>query len=165
MDSKIAIIMGSKSDWPTMKSAVAILNELQISYTVNIYSAHRTPVELAEFVTKINNDDSYKVILAGAGMSAALAGAIASNTIKPVIGIPLSGGKLKGVEALLSTIDMPPGVPVLTVGIDAAKNAALAAASIIALSDSSVAEKICDFRKEQKMKVLQANESIMCGEE
>lgn len=162
MEAKVAIIMGSKSDLPTMKKAVEMLDDLAISYTARVYSAHRTPDELAEFVAKVDKDESYKVIIAGAGMSAALAGAIAAKTVKPVIGIPLSGGKLNGVEALLSTLEMPPGLPVLTVGIDSAKNAALAAASIIALSDSSVAERLCFFRREQKEKVLEANEEMCC---
>ncbi len=158
MRSKVAIIVGSDSDLPTMEKAAKTLDELNIFYSKHIYSAHRTPDELSAFIKEeINLSSAYKVIIAGAGMSAALAGVIASYTIKPVIAVPLSGGKYNGVEAMLSTSEMPPGVPVLNVGIDAAKNAALAAASIIALSDDAVAESLQNYRLKQKQAVMAKN--------
>ncbi len=160
MESTVAIIMGSSSDLPIMEKAESILDELGIFYKKNIFSAHRTPEELSAFIKEVDFNPSYKVIIAGAGMSAALAGVIASHTIKPVIGVPLSGGKYHGFEAVLSLSEMPPGIPVLTVGIDAVKNAALAAASIIALEDKEVAEKISAFRLSQKMKVLADNQAL-----
>ena len=159
--AKVAIIMGSASDKPTMEKVGKMLEKLQIPYTTHIFSAHRTPNELSQFIRySINDDNSYKVVIAGAGMSAALAGVIASETQKPVIGIPLSGGKFHGTEAMLSTLEMPPGIPVLTVGIDATKNAALAAARIIALSDSYILENLKDFQENQKQAVLLANQSL-----
>ena len=155
MRSKVAIIMGSDSDLPTMEKAAKILDELKITHSKHIYSAHRTPDELSAFIKEdINLNPSYKVVIAGAGMSAALAGVIASYTIKPVIAVPLSGGKYHGFEAVLSISEMPPGIPVLTVGIDAAKNAALAAASIIALSDDAVAKSLQNYRLKQKQAVM-----------
>lgn len=156
--AKVAIIMGSKSDLDVMVKAQDLLKELKISCSFNIFSAHRTPEELSTFVTEMDNDDTCEVFIAGAGMSAALAGCIAAHTVKPVISVPLSGGKLKGVESVLSTLEMPPGIPVLSVGIDAAKNAALAAASIIAINDISVRISLRDFREKQKQKVLDDNE-------
>ena len=157
MKPKIAIIMGSKSDFPVMKKATDMLEDLEIPYSINIYSAHRTPKDLERYINKINSSEDCKVIIAGAGMSAALSGFIASQTIKPVIGVPLSANKLDGIDALLSTVQMPPGIPVLTVGIDAAKNAALAAASILSLSDSEIADKINNFKRKQTSAVIAAN--------
>lgn len=157
MKPQIAIVMGSKSDFPTMKKATDMLDILGITYSIRIYSAHRTPDELDSYINDINECDECKAVIAGAGMSAALSGHIASKTIKPVIGVPLSRSKLDGIDALLSTTEMPPGIPVLSVGIDGAKNAALAAASIVALSDSSLASVLADFRKEQSEDVIAAN--------
>lgn len=156
----VAIIMGSNSDTPIMVKVTDMLDELQIYYSTHIYSAHRTPNELSALITEINKCDNCKVIIAGAGMSAALSGAIAAQTIKPVIGIPLSGGKFNGVEAVLSTLEMPPGIPVLTVGIDAGKNAALAAASIVALGCKQTADNLTNFRAKQKEKVIAANSEL-----
>ena len=159
---KVEIIMGSKSDLSTMEKVATKLNQLGISNHMSIYSAHRTPNELANFIhTEIDGPDSdCEVVIAGAGMSAALAGAIAAETLKPVIGIPLSGGKFHGVEALLSTLEMPPGNPVLTVGVDATNNAALAAARILALTDADVSENLAFFKSEQKDAVLEANAEL-----
>lgn len=153
----IAIIMGSKSDFPIIKKATDMLDELKIPYSFNIFSAHRTPTELADFVSGIDKSDNYQVIIAGAGMSAALAGCIASKTIKPVIGIPLSGSKLNGMDALLSTAQMPPGLPVACTGIDASKNAALLAAEILALSNHDIANRLRLFRAEQRTSVINSN--------
>ena len=160
MYPKVEIVMGSKSDLEKMKDVSNVLNKLGIPNRMSIYSAHRTPKELSEFIEKSVNADNCRVVIAGAGMSAALAGAIAAETQKPVIGIPLSGGKFKGIEALLSTIEMPPGNPVLTVGVDATKNAALAAARIIALNDEKVYENLSEFKKEQKEQVIEANSTL-----
>ena len=156
----VEIVMGSKSDLEKMTDVANMLNKLGIQNRMSIYSAHRTPKELSEFIEKNVNVETCKVVIAGAGMSAALAGAIAAETQKPVIGIPLSGGKFKGVEALLSTIEMPPGNPVLTVGVDATKNAAIAAARIIALNDDQVQENLSKFKKEQKEQVIEANVAL-----
>lgn len=160
MYPKVEIIMGSKSDLEKMMEVANMLNKLCIHNRLSIYSAHRTPKELSKFIEENVNVSNCKVVIAGAGMSAALAGAIAAETQIPVIGIPLSGGKFKGVEALLSTIEMPPGNPVLTVGIDATKNAAIAAARIIALNDEKVRENLSKFQKEQKEKVIADNATL-----
>lgn len=157
MYPKVEIIMGSKSDLEKMKEVANMLSKLGVCNRMSIYSAHRTPKELSEFIEKNVNVDTCKVVIAGAGMSAALAGVIAAETQKPVIGIPLSGGKFHGVEASLSTIEMPPGNPVLTVGIDATKNAAIAAARIIALEDEEIRKNLFEFQKEQKEKVITDN--------
>lgn len=154
MEPKVAIIMGSKSDFPKVKPATEMLDELEIPYTLKVFSAHRTPKELGDFIEEVDNSDNYKVVIAAAGMSAALAGAIAAKTIKPVIGIPISGSKLDGMDALLSTVQMPPGLPVACMGIDASKNAALQAASIIALNDADLADSLRTFRTMQSQKVL-----------
>lgn len=160
MKPKIAIIMGSQSDFSIMEKTTNMLDEFEIPYSVNILSAHRTPNELDDHINSINACDDCKVIIAGAGMSAALSGHIASKTIKPVIGVPLSGSNLDGIDALLSTLQMPPGIPVLGVGIDAAKNAALAAASIVALTDSDLSCLLKSFRHKQAVDVLLADEKL-----
>lgn len=158
LSPKVAIIIGSSSDVSKMEAATNLLDKLIIPYSFNILSAHRTPGPLDDLIKKIDSSYDCKVIIAGAGMSAALAGNIASKTIKPVIGVPLSGGNaLHDFTALFSTVDMPPGIPVLTVGIDAAKNAALAAAQIIALSDCELQERLENFRLEQSSAVLDTN--------
>lgn len=160
MKPQIAIIMGSKSDFPIVNKATDMLDELNIPYSVNIYSAHRTPDGLDEYIEQIKACDECKVIIAAAGMSAALAGVIASKTVKPVIGLPLSGSEINTMTSLLSTLQMPPGIPVLSVGVDAAKNAALAAAQIVALSDSDVALELIKFRNTQSDAVFVANSEL-----
>lgn len=157
---KVAIIMGSKSDREKVQPAIDVLEGLGIPYSVNIYSAHRTPKELEEFIKAVDEDYQYEAIIAAAGMSAALPGVIAAYTIKPVIGLPLKGSSLDGKDALYSMVQMPPGIPVATVGINAAKNAALQAASIIALHDASVRKALLDFRAKQKADVLAANDEF-----
>ena len=158
--AKIAIIMGSMSDKDKVKAAVEILHNLGIDCSFNIFSAHRTPLELAEFIKEVDENDDFEVIIAAAGMSAALPGVIAAQTVKPVIGLPLSGSILDGMDALYSIIQMPPGIPVATVGINAAKNAALQAASIIALHDANVRKALISYRAEQKDKVLKADKEL-----
>lgn len=162
--SKVQIVMGSKSDFPKMKQAIQELENFGIPFEVSILSAHRTADTLTRFISYIDaKDPNSKVIIAGAGMNAALAGSIAAQTIKPVIAVPLSGGNaVNEFTAILSTLQMPPGVPVLTVGLDQSKNAALAAISILALSDDEIAQKLYNFRVEQRNAVLSADIELSC---
>ena len=131
---KVAIVMGSDSDAPVMAKAVKVLESYDIPYEVHVYSAHRTPMQAAEFATNAK-DNGFGVIIAGAGMAAALAGVLAAHTTLPVIGVPLKSAVLEGTDALLATVMMPSGIPVATVALDGSKNAAYLAAEIIALSD------------------------------
>ena len=137
---KVGIVMGSDSDLPVVKKATDILKNLDIPFEVHIYSAHRTPVEAAEFA-KNARAEGFGVLIGVAGMAAHLAGAIAANTTLPVIGIPCKSAALDGLDALLSTVMMPSGIPVATVAIDGGKNAALLAAQILAVEDAALAEK------------------------
>ena len=139
-----------------------MLNTLGVQYTVHVYSAHRTPEEAAAF-TKSAKENGYGVIIAAAGMAAHLAGAIAANTTLPVIGIPCKSSALDGMDALLSTVQMPTGIPVATVAINGGGNAALLAAQILALSDDSLSEKLQNMREENKKKVL-AKDAQICAE-
>ena len=150
---KVGIIMGSDSDLPTVKKAADILNELGIPYEAHIYSAHRTPVEAAEFA-KNARKNGFGVIIAAAGMAAHLAGAVAANTTLPVIGIPCGGGAFNGLDALLSTVQMPTGIPVATVAVNGAGNAALLAAQIIAVEDERLCAALEEKRKKDAEKVL-----------
>ncbi len=138
---KVAVIMGSDSDWPVVKAACAQLKELGIPWEVRILSAHRTPAAAAEFARGAR-DAGFGVLICAAGMAAHLAGAFAANTTLPVIGIPMKGGALDGLDALLSTVQMPGGIPVATVAINGAKNAAVLAAQILAVEDSALAAKL-----------------------
>ena len=156
---KVAIVIGSDSDMPVAEKAYNTLKELDIPATVHILSAHRTPEEARELAVNAR-DNGYGAIIAAAGMAAHLAGAIAANTTLPVIGIPVKSGDLGGMDALLSTVMMPSGIPVATVAIDGAANAAHLAAEIIALSDSALAEKIIASRAASKETVLQKNRAI-----
>ena len=142
---KVAIIMGSDSDLPALGGAMDALKALEISYAVRVISAHRTP-EAAW-------DAGFGVIIAAAGKAAHLAGAMAANTILPVVGIPMKSSTLDGLDALLSTVQMPSGMPVATVAIDGATNAALLAAQILALSDDALAQRFADYRAAQTAKV------------
>lgn len=161
MIPKIAIIMGSKSDQSKMEKVTSMLEDLEIPYSVDICSAHRTPDELSYLIKEINETDECKVIIAGAGMSAALPGVIKSQTNKPVIGLPLSGGNnTDDMAAMLSVLEMPSGISVACVGLNAGKNAALLAADILAIQDADVAKKIADFREAQKDAVLDAKVSF-----
>lgn len=146
MAKKVAILMGSDSDLPVVEKAFAVLDGYGVPYTARVLSAHRTPVETAAFVSGLEAD-GYGVVIAAAGMAAHLAGACAANTILPVIGIPVKGGMLDGLDALLSTVQMPSGIPVATVALNGAANAAHLACQILALSDAVLAEKIRDARR------------------
>ena len=138
---KAAVIMGSDSDWPVVKAACAQLKELGVPCEAHILSAHRTPAAAADFARNAR-ENGFGVILCAAGMAAHLAGAVAANTTLPVIGIPMRGGALDGLDALLSTVQMPSGIPVATVAINGAKNAAVLAAQILAVADGALADKL-----------------------
>ena len=138
---KVAIIMGSDSDWPVVKSACTVLKDFGIPFEAHILSAHRTPEAAADFA-KSARANGYGVILCAAGMAAHLAGAFAANTTLPVIGIPMKGGAMDGLDALLATVQMPSGIPVATVALNGAKNAAWLAAEILALGDEALAAKL-----------------------
>lgn len=156
---KAAVIMGSDSDAPVMAKAVKVLESYDIPYEVHVYSAHRTPIEAASFAENAK-DNGFGVIIAGAGMAAALAGVLAAHTTLPVIGVPLKSAVLEGTDALLATVMMPSGIPVATVAIDGAKNAAYLAAEILALSDDDLAEKIAQDRKSQHDNVIKKDAGI-----
>ena len=149
---KVAIIMGSDSDLPALGGAMDVLKALQIPYAVRVISAHRTPEAAANFARSAR-DEGFGVIIAAAGKAAHLAGAMAANTILPVVGIPMKSSTLDGLDALLSTVQMPSGMPVATVAIDGAANAALLAAQILALSDDALAGRFAGYRAAQTAKV------------
>jgi 5-(carboxyamino)imidazole ribonucleotide mutase len=157
---RVAIIMGSMSDFAKVEPAVSILKRYGVSVDVRCYSAHRSPVELGEFIDKANENGT-EVIIAAAGMAAALPGVIASMTILPVIGVPISGSNLEGMDALLSIVQMPPGIPVATVAINGSKNAAYLALQIIAVKNPTVKEMLLNERMEMKANVLKANEELV----
>ena len=159
---KKGIIMGSKSDLPKLEKAIDILKRFEVPYEVHVFSAHRTPVEARDFSVNARQN-GFGVIIAAAGMAAHLAGAIAANTTIPVIGIPINASSLGGMDALLSTVQMPSGIPVATVGIDGASNAALLGIEILSLSDDSLAEKLDRERKANAEKVLNANSEVAMG--
>ena len=156
---KTAIIMGSDSDLKAMQGAMDTRKALEMPFAVRIISAHRTPEAAAAFA-KGAADDDYGVIIAAAGKAAHLAGAMAANTILPVVGVPMKSSTLDGLDALLSTVQMPSGMPVATVAIDGATNAALLAAQIIALSDEALAERLAAYRAAQTAKSLEKDARI-----
>lgn len=156
---KVGIVMGSASDMPVVKKAIDMLAFFEIPYEIHVYSAHRTPSEAAEF-TRSAKDRGFGVIIAAAGMAAHLAGAVAANTTLPVIGIPCKSTNLDGLDALLATVQMPTGIPVATVAIDGAANAAILAAQILALEDEVLAEKIAAKRQADAEAVLRKNAEI-----
>jgi 5-(carboxyamino)imidazole ribonucleotide mutase len=156
---KAAIIMGSDSDFPVMAKAIGVLKGFDIPYELHVYSAHRTPEQASVFARNAEAA-GFGVIIAGAGMAAALAGVLAANTTLPVIGVPLKSNVLEGTDALLATVMMPSGVPVATVAIDGAKNAAYLAAEILALSDEKLAAKVREDRQAQSEAVLQKDRDI-----
>jgi len=160
MSSKpiISVIMGSDTDLPVMEKAFEVLDDLKVSFEVKILSAHRTPDEHAQF-SKDAQSRGIKVIIAAAGGAAHLPGVTAAHTILPVIGVPISS-KLKGIDSLLSIVQMPSGVPVATVAIDAAKNAAILAIQIIATGDAYFQEKLVEFKKKIKNESMQKNKNI-----
>ncbi len=145
---KVAVIMGSDSDWPVVKAACQQLKEFGIPFEAHILSAHRTPAQAAEFA-KGARVNGFGALICAAGMAAHLAGAIAANTTLPVIGIPMKGGAMDGLDALLATVQMPSGIPVATVALNGAKNAAVLAAQILAVSDEALAARLDEAR--QKM--------------
>ena len=156
---KIAIVMGSDSDLPIAEKAVNTLKDFGVPFEVHVFSAHRTPVEAKAF-SENAKQNGFGAIIAIAGMAAHLAGAIAANTILPVIGIPVKSANLGGMEALLSTVQMPSGIPVATVAIDGGVNAALLALQILAVEDESIAEKLSEKRKKDTAAVLEKNKMI-----
>jgi len=156
---KVGIIMGSDSDLPIVQKAVDMLKSLEIPYEVHIYSAHRTPVEARDFAINARAN-GFGAIICAAGMAAHLAGAIAANTTLPVVGIPCKGGMMDGLDALLATVQMPTGIPVATVAINGAANAALLCAQIIAVEDKALAAKLDAKRKSDAEKVLQKDADI-----
>ena len=156
---KVAVIMGSDSDLKIVEKAITTLKNYGVPTEVHIYSAHRTPVEAKEFTANAR-DNGIGVIIAAAGKAAHLAGAIAANTTLPVIGIPIKASALEGIDALLSTVQMPAGIPVATVAIDGAENAALLAIQILAVEDRELAEKLQNAREEKKAKILATDKEI-----
>ena len=156
---KVAILMGSDSDLPIVEKGISVLSDYKIPFEVHVYSAHRTPRETSEFVSSAK-ERGFGVIIAAAGMAAHLAGAVAANTTLPVIGIPISCKNTGGVDALWATVQMPSGIPVATVAIDGAANAAHLAAEILALSDDTLAKKLEDARIAGREKVLEKNAAI-----
>ncbi len=156
---KVAIIMGSDSDLPVVEKAINTLAEYGVPYEVHVFSAHRTPVQAKEFSASAR-DNGFGVMIAAAGMAAHLAGAVAANTTLPVIGIPVKSKYLDGIDALLSTVQMPTGMPVATVAIDGAANAALLAVQMLAIEDTTLADKLNAARVAGAEKVLAKNAEI-----
>lgn len=153
---KIGIVMGSDSDLPVVSKAISVLKEYGVPYEVHIYSAHRTPEEARDFALRAR-ERGIGAIIAAAGMAAHLAGAMAANTTLPVIGIPVSSKNLDGIDALLSTVQMPTGLPVATVAIDGAANAALLSVQILAVTDEALAAKLDEARRLGRERVLEKN--------
>ena len=156
---KVGIVMGSDSDLPVVEKAIDVLKKFEVPFEVHVYSAHRTPVEAKEFSANAR-DNGFGAIIAAAGKAAHLAGAIAANTTLPVIGISVKSSTLDGLDALLSTVQMPTGIPVATVAIDGAANAALLALQMLSISDDELRRKLDDDRKNAAEKVLEKNEKI-----
>ncbi len=158
---KVAILTGSKSDLPVMEEAAAMLRQFGVQFEMRIMSAHRTPEEAMAF-TRAARDNGFSMIIAGAGMAAHLAGVIAAHTTLPVIAVPIASSTLGGLDALLAMVQMPPGVPVATMGIGkpGAKNAALLAVEILALSDEGLAKKLDQYRTDMRRTVTEEDESI-----
>ena len=156
---KVAIIMGSDSDLPVVEKAIDVLKQFEVPFTVRVLSAHRTPAEAKRFAESARSK-GYGVVIAAAGKAAHLAGAFAANTTLPVIGIPVKSSTLDGLDALLSTVQMPTGMPVATVAIDGAANAALLAIQILAVSDRALAAKLSEKRKADTEKVLKKDAEI-----
>ena len=158
---RVLVVMGSDSDWDIMKSSVDILRRFDVNAEVHVTSAHRSP-ERTLAIIKNAVDSGAKVIIAGAGMAAHLAGVVASHTVLPVIGVPIDASPLNGLDALLATVQMPPGIPVATVAIGkaGAKNAAHLALQIIALSDEALSQKLLDFRAKEKILIAEKDKKI-----
>ena len=158
MNAIVSIIMGSTSDFPVMEQAASFLDEMEIPFEMNALSAHRTP-EKVEVFARSAHDRGIKVIIAGAGMAAHLPGVIAAMTPIPVIGVPIKA-TLEGWDSILSILQMPPGIPVATVGLNAAKNAGILAAQILAVEDKAMLKKVENFKENLKEKVTKANEEL-----
>ena len=156
---KIGIVMGSKSDLPVVQKAIDVLKELEIPFEAHIYSAHRTPLEAADFA-RTARDRDFGAILAFAGMAAHLAGAMAANTTLPVIGVPCKGPVFDGMDALLATVQMPSGIPVATVAVNGGANAALLAAQILAVTDEGLARRLAEKRKTAAAAVLEQDAAL-----
>lgn len=156
---KVAVVMGSDSDLKVVEKAILTLKDYGVETEVHVFSAHRTPVEAKDFTTKARKN-GIGVIIACAGKAAHLAGAIAANTTLPVIGIPIKASALEGIDALLSTVQMPAGIPVATVAIDGAENAALLAIQILAVTDRELAKKLQQAREDKKAKILEKDNEI-----
>ena len=156
---KVAVIMGSDSDLPVVEKAFSVFEEYGVPYVVHVYSAHRTPIEAREFAQKAA-DEGFGAIIAAAGKAAHLAGSLAANTVLPVIGIPVKSSTLDGLDALLSTVQMPAGIPVATVAIDGAQNAALLAVQILAVSDEQLRNQLLSARLAAAEKILKKDAEI-----
>lgn len=158
MKAQVSIIMGSTSDWPVMQKTADFLNEMQIPFEVNALSAHRTPEKVEKFAKKAK-ENGIKVIIAAAGMAAHLPGVIAAMTPLPVIGVPIKAS-LDGLDALLAIVQMPPGIPVATVGINGSLNAGILAAQIIGSGDENIFNKTVEYKENLKVKIAKANEDL-----
>ena len=158
---EVAVIMGSDSDLPVVEAAFPIFEKFGINYTKNVMSAHRTPHDVIEFI-KNSENNGCKVFIAAAGMAAHLAGALAAHTVRPVIGIPIESGGMGGIDSLLSTVMMPPGVPVATVAVgkSGAKNSAILAIQILATSNDELQQKLINFKEDMKNEVLEKNAKL-----
>ena len=158
---EVAVIMGSDSDLPVVEAAFPIFDKFGINYTKNVMSAHRTPHDVIEFI-KNSENNGCKVFIAAAGMAAHLAGALAAHTVRPVIGIPIESGGMGGIVSLLSTVMMPPGVPVATVAVgkSGAKNSAILAIQILATSNDELQQKLVNFKEDMKNEVLEKNAKL-----
>jgi len=159
--SFVAILMGSDSDWPVMQASVEVLKALEIEFEVRVTSAHRTPVDTADYVADAV-ERNCQVFICAAGMAAHLAGAVAAHTTRPVIGVPIDSGSLSGIDALLSTVQMPGGIPVATVAVGkaGAKNAAYLAGQMLAISDQALADRIVSDREANRQKIRKANDAL-----
>lgn len=158
MDPVVSIIMGSTSDLEVMRKAADLLNDFKIPFEMNALSAHRTPEEVEDFA-KNASERGIKVIIAGAGMAAHLPGVIAASTTVPVIGVPINAA-LGGIDALLAIVQMPPGIPVATVGVNASLNAGILAIEILAAGNAEIAEQLADYKKSLKKKIVKANDDL-----
>ena len=156
---QVAILMGSDSDYPVMQKAEEVLNEFKISYVTRVLSAHRTPKQTIQFISSAEKQGA-KIFIAGAGGAAHLAGVVAAHTVKPVIGVPIMSKSMNGLDSLLSTVQMPPGVPVATVAIDGAKNAALLAIQILGTEDSGTTKKLSAYKKKMENEVLKKDKLL-----
>lgn len=157
--AKVAIVMGSDSDWPVMKACKNLLGQFGVACEVRVLSAHRTPGQVAELAAGAKGQ-GFQVIIAAAGMAAALPGVVAAHTTLPVIGVPIAGGTMGGMDALLSIAQMPPGVPVACVAVNGAKNAALLAVQMIAISDSDMATRLQEYKSSLAAAVVKADQSL-----